>query len=63
MADYRIYFVDARGRVSMGETLGSVDEEQALALLADAHQPDAEFVELWFGGRLVRRVPNGRGQP
>jgi len=62
VAEYQIYFVDARGRVSMGEAFGCDNEDEAVDRLATAEQADAEFVELWRGGHLVRRIPRPRPQ-
>ncbi len=59
VAGYRIYFVDARGRLRMGEGFVCDTEAEAHARLERAPRDDAEQAELWCGGRLVRRL--GRG--
>lgn len=61
MTAYRIYFIDSRGRISLGDSLSCTEESEALARLHAARRPDAQYVELWRGGRLIRRVPGASG--
>lgn len=56
MASYRIYFVDPRGRVRVGEAFVAGVEADAHARLERAERHDEEAAELWRGGRLVRRL-------
>lgn len=56
MADYKLYFLDGRGRVAHRVDLTDCrDEDHAVERVAE-HAKDASFgMELWAGGRLVRR--------
>ena len=54
MRDYRVYYLDANGRVFRRETIRCADDAQALARL-DPPQSVAATVELWDLGRLVKR--------
>jgi hypothetical protein len=56
--NFRIYFVDARGRISLGEAFTCADEAQALERLNGVERPAAQAAELWRGGRLVGRIPH-----
>lgn len=54
MRDYRVYYLDERGRVLRREVLRSDNDERAIAIL---DQPRSEpVVELWDLGRLVKRI-------
>ncbi|MFN3521649.1 MAG: hypothetical protein ACK4YQ_05330 [Phenylobacterium sp.] len=60
MARYRIYFIDSRGRMRLGEAFDCEDEDQAHAALARAERTELETAELWRGGRLLRRLAPGK---
>jgi hypothetical protein len=57
---YRIYFIDPRGRMRLGEDFDCEDDHPAHARLDSAERAEDEAVELWCGGRLVRRLQPGR---
>ena len=52
--DYRVYYLDANGRVVRREALRSANDEHALARLDPPRQN--AVVELWELGRLVKRL-------
>lgn len=56
MANYRIYFVDPRGRMRVGEAFSTRSESDAHARLERAERSHDEMAELWRGGRLLRRL-------
>jgi hypothetical protein len=51
--DYRVYYLDANGRVLRREVLRSENDERAIAMVAPPREEAA--VELWNLGRLVKR--------
>ena len=54
MRDYRVYYLDANGRVLRREVLRAENDERAVAMIDGPH-PEAA-VELWDLGRLVKRI-------
>ena len=54
MRDYRVYYLDANGRVARREALRCASDEHALARLDPPRQN--AVVELWELGRLVKRL-------
>ena len=54
MRDYRVYYLDGRGRVFRREALRCANDELALARLDPPRA--AGSVELWELGRLVKRL-------
>ena len=54
MRDYRVYYLDANGRVFRRETVRCESDERALVRLEPPGRDGA--VELWEFGRLVRRL-------
>lgn len=53
LRDYRVYYLDAGGRVIRREALRSESDERAVAML---EKPGSGVVELWELGRLVIRL-------
>ena len=58
VARYQVYIIDAKGRVRLGEGFDAADDAEALARLETLERSDAA-VELWQGGRLLRRRAPG----
>lgn len=54
MRDYRVYYLDANGRVFRREAIRCASDELALARLDPPRSSGA--VELWELGRLVKRL-------
>jgi hypothetical protein len=54
LRDYRVYYLDANGRVFRRESIRCANDELALARL-DRPRANAA-VELWELGRLVKRL-------
>lgn len=54
MRDYRVYYLDARGRVFRREAIRCANDELALSRLDPPRAQGA--VELWELGRLVKRL-------
>lgn len=54
MRDYRVYYLDANGRVLRREVLRAENDARAIALVSQPHTEAA--VELWDLGRLVKRI-------
>jgi hypothetical protein len=52
---YRIYIVDADGRLHLGEAFEVVDD-QAAGARAEALAAGGKIAELWEGGRMVGHV-------
>ena len=62
VSHYRIYLLDAGGRIAAAHDVDCVEDDEAranAATLATAGQP----AELWHGARLVGRVPGARTAP
>jgi hypothetical protein len=63
---YRIYIVDADGRLQLGDAFEAADD-QAAAVRAEALAVKGKVAELWEGGRMVGQVSKrgvfGRGAP
>lgn len=57
MHTYRIYHLDRDGRIVVRRTFRAPGDEAALEQLSQA--ADGRAVELWNGGRLVRRMEAG----
>lgn len=57
LRDYRVYYLDARGRVFRREAMRCATDELALARLDPPRSEGA--VELWELGRLVKRLDAG----
>ena len=55
MKAYRIYIVDADGRLHLGEAFEAVDD-QAAGVRAEALAAEGKIAELWEGGRMVGQV-------
>jgi len=52
MAEYRIYCLDAVGKISFADVIQAEDDEQAVAI-AHEMKPEARKCEVWIGRRLV----------
>jgi hypothetical protein len=62
VAIYQVYIIDETGRVRLGDGFDAPDDAEALARLDDLDGPDVTL-ELWQGGRLLRRRPPARREP
>lgn len=60
MPTYRVYLIDARGRVQMGDTFEQPNDAAAQARF-EAIDRQGLNAELWQGGRLVRKLPRDKG--
>ncbi|HEX2559969.1 hypothetical protein [Phenylobacterium sp.] len=60
MPTYRVYLIDARGRVQMGDTFEQPDDATAQVRF-EAIDRQGLNAELWQGGRLVRKLPRDKG--
>lgn len=60
MPTYRVYLIEADGRVRMGETFEQPDDVKAQAAF-EAIDRQGLNAELWQGGRLVRKLPRDKG--
>ncbi|MFC3079215.1 hypothetical protein ACFODL_14045 [Phenylobacterium terrae] len=60
MPTYRVYLIEADGRVRMGETFERPDDAAAQAAF-EAIDRQGLNAELWQGGRLVRKLPRDKG--
>lgn len=58
MATYRVYIIEADGRVRLGDGFEARDDEEALARL-EAPPEHGVTLELWQGGRLLRTLASG----
>jgi hypothetical protein len=56
LRDYRVYYLDANGRVLRREALLSESDERAIALLEQSRSHPV--IELWELGRFVKRIVN-----
>ena len=54
MRDYRVYYLDANGRIFRRESIRCPNDDHALARLDPPRPKDT--VELWELGRLVKRL-------
>jgi len=62
MGYYRLYFLNARGsHIERFTAIEAGDDAEAIRL-ADAYH-DGDPMELWSGGRLVRRFEDLRPKP
>jgi hypothetical protein len=57
---YRVYLIDAHGRLQLGESFEKPDDAAAKAVF-DAIDRQGLNAELWQGGRLVRKLPRDKG--
>lgn len=53
MHTYRVYSVESSGKITAGQWLEAVSDEQALEKAKGLCSPGAPKVELWHGGRFV----------
>jgi hypothetical protein len=60
MFEYKLYCLDAHGRIARRQEFEAADDQAAVAH-ARAHHP-AESCELWCGARKVALLP-GKGEP
>lgn len=58
MGEYRIYFLDERGRIARAEDIESVDDSEASAQARERRH--AHLIEVWQGSRLAAIVEPGR---
>ena len=56
VATYRVYIIEAVGRVRLGDGFVARDEDEAVARL-EALPRAGLTLELWQGGRLLRKLP------
>lgn len=59
MAVYRVYFVDADGRLEPGEAFYCTSDWDAVGRLPKPRRPSGR-AELWQGGRFVAFTTRGR---
>ena len=52
MASYRMYSLDGAGRISYGEEIEAIADDEAIARVREM-RPNALKCELWEGRRLV----------
>ena len=57
MTDYRLYFLNAEGRIRHALELQCTDDSEAETLARE--RADGHDVELWCGARLVARYSAG----
>lgn len=59
VATYRVYIIEADGRLRLGEGFQARDDDEALARLQTLHRGGLTL-ELWQGGRLLRRLASDK---
>lgn len=59
MPTYKVYLIDANGRVRMGERFEHPGDGEALARFK-AMDREGLIAELWQGGRLLRKLPRDK---
>ena len=56
LKDYRLYILDAKGRIARAEVLSLASEEEALAAARERART-GKPVEVWHGSAMLAHVP------